>query len=231
MKMNKDTKVSWSVVAGFLGLTLLGVSLSLNGCTTTDSREAATGPTPKAQMTNSELEERIKAKFKTDAQLDAANLSVDANVDRNEIMLSGTVGSEWLRTKAIELAKSAHAGLIVTTKIDVKPGEISRTAYTIERAREERGIAKGRGETIGDSLDDAWIHTKIVAQLIGNSTTPERKIKVDVKNNVVTLRGTVETAEQKTEAEQIAKNTESVKSVNNQLKVGSATSRAPEKKS
>jgi hyperosmotically inducible periplasmic protein len=227
MKMNKDTKVSWSVVTGFLGLTLLGVSLSLNGCAAADSREATSGPTPKAQMTNSELEEKIKARFKTDAQLNAANLSVDANVNRNEITLSGTVGSESLRTKAIELAKSAHAGLIVTTKIDVKPGEISRTAYTIERAREERGIAKGRGETIGDSLDDAWIHTKIVAQLIGNSATPERKINVDVKNNVVTLRGTVETAEQKTEAEQIAKNTESVKSVNNQLKVG----RAPEKKS
>jgi osmotically-inducible protein OsmY len=227
MKMNKDTKVSWSVVTGFLGLTLLGVSLSLNGCTTADSREATSGPTSKAQMTNSELEEKIKARFKTDAQLNAANLSVDANVNRNEITLSGTVGSESLRTKAIELAKSAHAGLIVTTKIDVKPGEISRTAYTIERAREERDIAKGRGETIGDSLDDAWIHTKIVAQLIGNSATPERKINVDVTNNVVTLRGTVETAEQKTEAEQIAKNTESVKSVNNQLKVG----RAPEKKS
>lgn len=225
--MNKDTKVSWSVVAGFLGLTLLGVSLSLNGCATTDSRESTTGQTTKAQMTNSELEEKIKARFKTDAQLDAANLSVDANVDRNEITLSGTVGSESLRTKALELAKSAHAGLIVTTKIDVKPGEISRTAYTKERASEERSIAKGRGETIGDSLDDAWIHTKIVAQLIGNSATPERKINVDVTNNVVTLRGTVETVEQKTEAEQIAKNTESVKSVNNQLKVG----RAPEKKS
>ena len=49
--MNKDTKVSWSVVAGFLGLTLLGVSLSLNGCTTTDSREATNGTKTKAQMT------------------------------------------------------------------------------------------------------------------------------------------------------------------------------------
>jgi osmotically-inducible protein OsmY len=231
MKMNKDTKVSWSVVTGFLGLTLLGVSLSLNGCAAADSREATSGPTSKAQMTNSELEEKIKARFKTDAQLNAANLSVDANVNRNEITLSGTVGSESLRTKAIELAKSAHAGLIVTTKIDVKPGEISRTAYTIERAREERDIAKGRGETIGDSLDDAWIHTKIVAQLIGNSATPERKINVDVTNNVVTLRGTVETAEQKTEAEQVAKSAEGVKSVNNRLKVGGATARAPEKKS
>lgn len=220
--MNNDTKVSWSVVTGFLALTLLTVSLSLNGCATEGSPEAAAGPTPLAKMTNSELENKIKDQFKTDAQLNAANLSVDANVDRNEITLSGTVGSESLRDKAVELAKSAHAGLIVTTKIDVKPGEISRMAYTMERALEERSIAMKRGETVGNSLDDAWIHTIIVAQLVGNSTTPERKINVDVTNNTVTLRGTVETSEQKTEAERVAQNTEGVKSVTSKLKVGSA---------
>lgn len=220
--MNNDTKVSWSVVTGFLALTLLTVSLSLNGCATEGSPEAAAGPTPLAKMTNSELENKIKDQFKTDAQLNAANLSVDANVDRNEITLSGTVGSESLRDKAVELAKSAHAGLIVTTKIDVKPGEISRMAYTMERALEERSIAMKRGETVGNSLDDAWIHTIIVAQLVGNSTTPERKINVDVTNNAVTLRGTVETSEQKTEAERVAQNTEGVKSVTSKLKVGSA---------
>ena len=46
--------------------------------------------------------------------------------------------------------------------------------------------------------------------------------KVDVNNNAVTLRGRVETAAQKTEAERVAKNTEGVKSVSNQLKVGGA---------
>ena len=71
--MNKDTKVSSSLVAGFLGLTLLGVSLSLNGCAAADSRESTTDPTSKAQMTNSELEEEINARFKTDSRLDAAN--------------------------------------------------------------------------------------------------------------------------------------------------------------
>jgi osmotically-inducible protein OsmY len=225
--MNNNSKVSWSVVGSFLALTLLSASLSLSGCATADSKVATTGPTPKARMTNSELESKIKAKFQTDAQIGAANLSVDANVDRNEITLSGTVGSESLRTKAVDLAKSAHEGLIVTTKIDVKPGEISRAAYTIERAREERSIAQARGESIGDSLDDGWIHTTIIAQLIGNSTTPERKINVDVTNNAVTLRGTVETTEQRTEAESVAKNTEGVKSVSNELKVAGA----PAKKS
>ncbi len=220
--MNRDTKVSWSVVTGFLALTLLSVSVAMNGCATANNPEAKTGPSPMAKMTNSELETKIKDQFRTDAQLNAANLSVDANVDRNEITLSGTVGSESLRAKAVELAKAAHAGLIVTTKIDVKPGEISRAAYTKERASEEREIARKSGETIGESLDDAWIHTIIVAQLVGNSTTPERKINVDVTNNAVTLRGMVETTEQKSEAEQIAKDTEGVKSVSNNLKVGSA---------
>jgi osmotically-inducible protein OsmY len=37
------------------------------------------------------------------------------------VTLSGTVSSEELRAKAVELAKSAHAGLIVSDRITVKP--------------------------------------------------------------------------------------------------------------
>jgi hyperosmotically inducible periplasmic protein len=217
-----DKVSTWFGVTGLLTLTLLGSSLALNGCATTGSREATSSPTPQAQISNVALEEKIKAKFRTDVQLKAAKLGVEANVARNEITLSGVVESEELRTKAVEWAKSAHPGLIVNAKLDVKPGEIARAEYTSERAQLERSRAKEVGETVGDSLDDAWIHTKIVAQLIGNSATPERKINVDVDNHVVTLRGLVETAAQKTEAGRVAQNTEGVKSVSNQLKVGGA---------
>src|SRR5258706_3286278 len=91
--------------------------------------------------------------------------------------------------------------------------------YSEEEARAERARAKQNKETIGDTLDDAWIHTKIVAKLIGDSQTPERKINVDVVNNEVTLRGTVDTPEAKSEAERVAKETDGVKKVTNQLKV------------
>lgn len=120
---------------------------------------------------------------------------------------------------AVELARAAHAGLVITDKIDVKPRELTRADYTEEQATTEKGRAEKYGEKLGDSLDDAWIHTKIVAKLIGNADTPERKINIDVVNNVVTLRGTVETNEQKTEAERVAKETEGVKIVKNMLKV------------
>ena len=106
------------------------------------------------------------------------------------------------------------------------PGQ-TRGNYSEREAQEEREKAKANKETIGDALDDAWIHTKIVAKLIANSTTPERKINVDVVKNVVTLRGTVDTAEEKTAAEKTAKDTDGVSKVVNQLKVAPAAKATP----
>ncbi len=103
----------------------------------------------------------------------------------------------------------------------------TRGNYTEREAQEEREKAKANKETIGDTLDDAWIHTKIVAKLIANSTTPERKINVDVVKSVVTLRGTVDSAEEKSAAEKTAKDTDGVKSVVNQLKVAPAAKMTP----
>jgi len=105
--------------------------------------------------------------------------------------------------------------------------DTSRSGYTEKQAAAERERAKQSKETIGDTLDDAWIHTKIVAKLIANSDTPERNINVDVVNNVVTLRGTVDTAEAKAEAEKVAQETDGVKSVTNQLKVAPAAKGTP----
>jgi hyperosmotically inducible protein len=177
---------------------------------------------PATKMTDSELEDKIKARFDTDAQLKAADLSVSADAEKNEATISGVVGTQSLRTKAVDLAKEASPGLIITDKIDVKPREMTREEYTEEHAGEERKRARGAGEKLGASLDDAWIHTKLVAKFIGDADTPGRNINVDVVNNIVTLRGTVETAEQRAEAERIARDTEGVRRVVNQLKVGTA---------
>jgi len=99
------------------------------------------------------------------------------------------------------------------------PAATPTPKYTEEQAREEREKAKANKETIGQSLEDAWIHTKLVAKLIGDTKTPERKINVDVVDGAVTLRGDVDTAAAKAEAERVAKETDGVKKVTNQLKV------------
>jgi osmotically-inducible protein OsmY len=121
---------------------------------------------------------------------------------------------------ANNVAANANANRNANTTAMASPTPASgRGQYSEEQAREERARAKQNKETIGDSLDDAWIHTKVVAKLIGDSKTPERKINVDVVKNVVTLRGTVDTAEAKAEAERVAKDTDGVTKVVNQLKV------------
>ena len=107
----------------------------------------------------------------------------------------------------------------MTTRAEPTATATPTPRYTEEQAREERERAKANKETIGQSLDDAWVHTKIVAKLIGDTQTPERKINVDVVDGAVTLRGQVDTAEAKSEAERVAKETDGVKKVTNQLKV------------
>jgi osmotically-inducible protein OsmY len=73
------------------------------------------------KTSDSDLEQAVRAKIESDPKLKEARLDVDANADKNEITLSGTVPSQEMRSKAIELAKSAHSGLNVNDKIDVKP--------------------------------------------------------------------------------------------------------------
>jgi hyperosmotically inducible protein len=200
-------------------VSLLAIGLLVvQGCGQNDS---ATTTSPEAMpLTDSDLASNIKAKINSDEALRTANLDVDANASENRATLSGTVSTETLRTRAIELAHSAKDGLTLDTKIDVKPPDVARNEWTEEYSRTASKRARDSGDSVSDTLDDTWIHTKIVGKLIGSSDVPERKVNVDVDKKIVTLRGTVSTQAEKTEAGRIAQETEGVVRVVNQLKVG-----------
>jgi BON domain len=78
-------------------------------------------PGADTKISDSDLEKAVEAKLRADEQLKAAKLDIDANASKNEVTISGTVQSQDHRNKAVELAKSAHSGVIVNDKIDVKP--------------------------------------------------------------------------------------------------------------
>lgn len=171
------------------------------------------------KMTDADLERAITASINSDATLASYKIGVNGDVDKNTATLTGTVPTEAARTRVVELAKAGHTGLVVTDKIDVKPPEMTRNDYTPAMAREDREKAKGTGESIGSGVDDAWIHTKIRTKLLAEGQLPFGSVKVDVKDNVVTLRGHVKTTEDRTELVNIAKNTEGVKSVRDLLTI------------
>ena len=183
------------------------------GCSNTANTTSAN------TMTDSDVERAIHARLDANTELKAANLDVDADVKDNKVKLSGTVPTEALRIQAVEIAKEVRPAVEITDKIDVKPRELTRSDYTEQMASEARARAKTVGDSIGSSIDDAWIHTKITSKLIVDKDTPAHKINVDVMDGVVTLRGQVTSVAAKEEAERIAKETESVKRVRNLLKV------------
>lgn len=191
---------------------LLALVIGVGACTQQPAPAAAP-----AKMSNDDLDRAVTAKINSDAALVAYKLGVSADADKNEVTLSGAVPTEGLRMKAIDAAKAAMPGLVVTDKIDVKPGDVERKDYNDDMAREARDRATKSGETVGDSVDDAWIHTKISTKLLTEKDFPDSHINVDVKNNVVTLRGSVPTRGDKTRAEQVVKSVEGVKSVKDLL--------------
>jgi len=94
---------------------------------------------------------------------------------------------------------------------------INREDYDKNRAEYEKD--KRSGETIGQGANDSWLWTKTRLALMTTSDLRESTIDVDVVNDVVTLKGTVASAAEKTKAESVAKGIEGVKSVKNELKV------------
>ena len=200
-------------------LLLAVMSLTLLQFACTSERGPSASTETRGAMTDTDLKNRVETSLKSDSELAAAKLDVDADAKRNTATLSGTLESESARNRAVDLARGANPGIVIQDKIDVKPRELTREQYSEEHARVERAKAKEAHETIGSSIDDAWIHTKIVGKLIGNTRTPEHNINVDVTNNVVTLRGSVASMEEKAEAQRVATDTDGVKRVINQLRV------------
>ena len=75
-------------------------------------------------------------------------------------------------------------------------------------------------EPAGQQIDDAALATKVKAKIAADPETNPFEIDVDVNDGVVTLRGRVEEAGDRTEAEKLARNTSGVRRVVNRITVG-----------
>ena len=75
------------------------------------------------------------------------------------------------------------------------------------------------GKTAGQTVDDTTITTAVKAKLVGDKAANLTRVDVDTNNATVYLNGVVETPEQKTRAEQLARQAKGVKNVVNNLQV------------
>ena len=85
------------------------------------------------------------------------------------------------------------------------------------------GCAVTRGqEHVGAYIDDASITTAVKAKFVGDKTINSASIKVETLNGEVMLSGFAKSWDEKSNAENIARNTEGVKRVRNDIVVRSA---------
>ncbi len=91
-------------------------------------------------------------------------------------------------------------------------GALSQDEFTKALANNDRAKA-------GKYLDDAWITTKVKAQLLKEVKLKGLDVGVETQQGTVVLSGAVATPEQAAQAERIAASVEGVKSVRNDLQI------------
>jgi len=127
-------------------------------------------------------------------------------------------------TNTANANRAANANAVATPVATATPaGSAYNRNYNSKEEYEKdkanyRAEAKNKNESIGEGLEDGWIHIKVRAALATVDDLRDSTINVDVDNNVVTLRGSVGSAAQKAAAEKAAK-VDGVKSVSNKLEV------------
>jgi len=152
------------------------------------------------------LEDRIDYNLETNALVRKYNL--DVKVDKGVATLTGDVATAAQKAEAEKLAK-VHGVTRVDNRIEIDPNEDKTVADR---------ISKGLSRT-GESINDAWILTKVKWFHTGADALKGSDINVDVKDGVVTLKGTVKTEAGRARAIALAKDTDGVKRVVDQLTI------------
>ena len=166
--------------------------------------------------------------------------NIDVDVKNGVVTLQGTVPSEAARARAIEVSRKNDGVKNVVDQLKIAPAHGTNMAKKADKAEDKMAKAADKTEDkmdkagdatasatkkTGRAIDDGWVKSKIYAQYMAdwNTVLNDSDIDVDVRNNMVTLNGTVKSAEAKAKAVSIAKATDGVKGVKDNLRVAAGT--------
>lgn len=122
-------------------------------------------------------------------------IHIDIDTMDGEVILSGFVDSAEEKQKAAEIARSVEG--VLGVKNDLQVGT----------------------RTVGEALDDKVLGAKIKGKLMGEPGIRSLNIDVDVYLGVASLKGVVDTAEQKEMILGLVRQTEGVKGIIDHIKV------------
>jgi hyperosmotically inducible periplasmic protein len=145
------------------------------------------------QTSDAVISSKVNAKLAADPQTSA--MDVDVDTLNGVVTLRGMVGSETERRDAERLARQTEGVRDVKNQLEL--GEVG----------------------LGEEVSDAWIVTKVKSQLAADPEVNSFNIDVDALQGEVTLSGVVPEERARQEAERIARATEGVRSVRNEIRI------------
>lgn len=181
---------------------------------------------------------KVHSEFVNEDLLDGSNIDVD--VKNGVVTLQGTVTSEAGRARAQELARKNDGVKNVVNQLRIAPAHDNKAERAMDKTKDKTARAADKAEDkldkagdksasaakkTGRAIDDGWIKSKIYAQYLAdwNTVLDDSDIDVDVSNNFVTLNGSVKSAAARAKAVDIAKKTDGVKGVKDNLRVAAGT--------
>ena len=130
-----------------------------------------------------------------------SSVGVSQDREKGVMTLTGTVDSQDLKNQAESLAKQAAPDYTIADEIGVRPV-----------------VDPNQAGAVASKLDDG-IEDNFKAEIKAHKNLDDQSIHAKVKNGTIVLTGTVKTAQQKKEAEGLAKMVPNVQQVVNELEI------------
>jgi hyperosmotically inducible periplasmic protein len=145
-------------------------------------------------------------------------------VDAKHVGTKGTV--ESTKEAARETKEAAKEVGKATKEVSKDVAEKTKDGAVVVAEKTKDGAVvvaektKEGASKVGSEITDAWILSRVKSRFVGEDVLKGHDINVDCDQKVVTLRGTVPTAAARARAMEIARATEGVQKVNDQLTIG-----------
>ena len=166
--------------------------------------------TAACSKTDSGITTAVKSKFASDDIVKANRIDVDTK--DKVVTLRGDVETAAAKERAVELARTTEGVRDVVDVMAVAPAAAPTSGVA---DRDKKSDADHDGNLVGDAAITAAVKTKMLA----DTDVGGLKIDVDTTDGVVALKGNVSSTAEKRKAVQIARDTDGVKSVKDQLKI------------
>lgn len=157
------------------------------------------------------IDGRLETAYALNPQL--GQFEIDTSVEAGVVRLAGELGSEIDRKLAIRIARDTDG--VREVRSDLTSSEAAPVAALPTDPDAER--------TFSQKVHDATASARVQSNLVANGNTKDLSIDVDTRNDVVTLKGAVPSRKDKMLAEMIARNTDGIANVRNQLEIDEQT--------